>query len=143
MWALHGTNNLELCYNVTVYINCFASPVSDISPSVHADYIEQWSCRRCRVLHSTWASWRLEQKLLWSTTEEGVAQWRSDNFRAPRKQLVWAPGQGVTATTSSWRAPVSPFSPAAPRRSRGLRGPRYATGVAKVEPGIYGEGMTM
>ena len=50
----------------------------------------------------------------------------------PCKQLVWAPGQGVTATTSSWRAPggplAGPFSPAAPPpRSRGLRGPRYAT----------------
>ena len=27
--------------------------------------------------------------------------WRSDDFRAPRQQFVWTPGQGVTATTSS------------------------------------------
>ena len=29
----------------------------------------------------------------------------------PRKQFVWAPGQGVTATTSSWRAPSTPRAP--------------------------------
>ena len=46
----------------------------------------------------------------------------------PRKQLVWAPGQGVTATTSSRRAPGGPLQPRGPPpRSRGLRGPRYAT----------------
>ena len=45
----------------------------------------------------------------------------SDDFRTPRKQLVWAPGQGFTATTSSWR---DPSTPRAPLRSRGLRGPR-------------------
>ena len=45
-------------------------------------------------------------------------QWRSDDFRAPRQQLVWAPGQRVTATTSSWRAPSAPRAP----RSRGACG---------------------
>ena len=55
--------------------------------------------------------------------------WRSDDFRAPRQQLVWDPGQGVTATSSSWRALAGPFSPTGPPRSRGLRGPRYATVV--------------
>ena len=55
-------------------------------------------------------------------------QCRSDDFRAPRQQLVWAPGQGFTATSSSWRALAGPFSPPPPPpRSRGLRGPRYAT----------------
>ena len=52
-------------------------------------------------------------------------------FGPPRKQLVWAPGQGVMATASSWWAPGGPLrapsAPRAPPRSRGLRGPRYAT----------------
>ena len=42
-------------------------------------------------------------------------------FGPPRQQLVWAPDQGVTATTSSWQAPSAPR---APSRSQG---PRYAT----------------
>ena len=33
-------------------------------------------------------------------------------FEPPRKQLVRAPGQGFTATTSSWRAPSTPRAPA-------------------------------
>ena len=32
-------------------------------------------------------------------------------FGTPRQQLVWAPGQGVRATTSSWRAPSAPRAP--------------------------------
>ena len=43
-------------------------------------------------------------------------------FGPPRKQLVWAPGQGVTATTSSWRAPGGPLQPRGPPRGRGACG---------------------
>ena len=49
-------------------------------------------------------------------------QYRSDDFRAPRKQIVWAPrpGQGVTATTSFWRAPGGPLQPRGPPRGGSL-----------------------
>ena len=43
-------------------------------------------------------------------------------FGPTRKQLVWAPGQGVTATTSSWRAPCGPLQPRGPPRDRGACG---------------------
>ena len=39
-------------------------------------------------------------------------------FGPPCKQLVWAPGQMVTATTSSWQAPSAPRAP----RGRGACG---------------------
>ena len=56
-------------------------------------------------------------------------QWRSDEFRAPPQQLVWAPSQGVTATISSWRALAGPLQSRPPPRGRGgPEGPRYATG---------------
>ena len=48
--------------------------------------------------------------------------WRTDDFRAPRQQLVWAPGQGVTATTSSWQALEGLLSPAPSPRGRGACG---------------------
>ena len=48
-------------------------------------------------------------------------------FGPPRKQIVWAHGQGVTATTSSWQAPggplAGPFSPAGPPAVAGPAGP--------------------
>ena len=34
-------------------------------------------------------------------------------FGPTRKRLVWAPGEGVTANTSSWRAPSAPWAPPA------------------------------
>ena len=43
-------------------------------------------------------------------------------FGPPCKQLVWAPGQMVTATTSSWRAPGGPLQPRWPPRGRGACG---------------------
>ena len=65
---------------------------------------------------------------LWRNRLRVRVQWRSDDFRAPRELLVWASGQEVTATTSFWRAPGGPLQPRGrPPRSRGLRGPRYAT----------------
>ena len=52
-----------------------------------------------------------------------IMQWRGDDFRPPpRKQLVWAPGQEVTATTSSCRAPGGPLQPRGPPRGRGACG---------------------
>ena len=48
--------------------------------------------------------------------------------QAPRKQLVWAPGQGVTATTSSWVGPFGPHQPHGPPWLRGMRGPCFAPG---------------
>ena len=44
-------------------------------------------------------------------------------FGPPRQQLVWAPGQGVKATTSSWRALAGPFNPAGPPAVAGPAGP--------------------
>ena len=44
-------------------------------------------------------------------------------FGPTRKQLVWAPGQGVTATTSSWRAPCEPLQPRGPSAVAGPAGP--------------------
>ena len=58
---------------------------------------------------------------LYSRSGSGVAT----IFGPPRQQLVWAPGQGVTATTSSWRAlagPGGPLQPRGPPRSRGACG---------------------
>ena len=43
-------------------------------------------------------------------------------FGPPRKQLVWASGQGVTETTSSGRAPGGPLQPRGPPRGRGACG---------------------
>ena len=43
-------------------------------------------------------------------------------FGAPRKQLVWVHGQGVTTTTSSRRAPGGPLQPRGPPRGRGVCG---------------------
>ena len=70
--------------------------------------------------------------MIWATgaMTRGESPFRTSSvamiFGPTRKQLVWAPGQGVTATTSWW-APGGPLQPRGPPRSRGLRGPRYAT----------------
>ena len=51
-------------------------------------------------------------------------------FGPPRKLLVWASGQEVTATNFFLEGPCRALSASrAPPRSRGLRGSRYATAV--------------
>ena len=44
-------------------------------------------------------------------------------FGPPCKQLVWAPGRGFKATTSSWRAPGGPLPPRGPPAVAGPAGP--------------------
>ena len=58
-----------------------------------------------------------------------VIQWRSDDFRAPPQTTclgLWPRGYGDYFLVGPWRAPSASR---APPRSRGLRGPRYATVV--------------
>ena len=98
-----------------------------------SDHVSMFQCRmlQCRILQCGISMLQCGISML----QCGISmQWRSDDFRAPRKLLVWASGQEVTATTSFWRAP-GPFSLAGPPRSRGLRGPRYAT-VSMLRCGI-------
>ena len=67
----------------------------------------------CRILPS--GRWRRFQSCRRFSSVASI-------FGPPRKQLVWAPGQGVTATTSSWRAPGGPLQPRGPPRGRGACG---------------------
>ena len=64
--------------------------------------------------------WLISSRLLSKSSRRssGVAM----IFGPPRKQLVWAPGEGFTATTSSWRAPGGPLQPRGPPRGRGACG---------------------
>ena len=69
-----------------------------------------------------------------SVVEVSLDQWRSDDFRAPPQTTCLGPWPRVYGDyfflAGPWRAPSTPR---APPRSRGLRGPRYATALDSPE----------
>ena len=56
--------------------------------------------------------------------QKASVQWRSDDFRAPPQTTSVGPWPRVYGDNLFL---AGPFNPAGPPRSRGLRGPRYAT----------------